>query len=615
MVKAEGFKNKITKAQEELFKALEAEKEKKKVLSDKIILELSKQEKANVRTLNSLNKEYLEQCANNKEKLESFISEIENLNVEIQNLIDSYNTHIQEHDEYQMLKDNDEANVIAAKNKFKREIQDINIKIDRIDKELKEIIETRTSEHEEEFNSFKSKVVEIDKRKKYDIGRIQNNTIKEYDTLQKLLLKENKKSEIKNINKNIKQIRYAGLISEKECMFRYLAEQRQFELDFAKYEYDYKCESSRLTKEYCDRIEDTKFDRSLIEFNFKKNSNKNDNDIKHTFNNNDKNYKDNYNNQLKGLYDKYNDLVNSQYAFENEKSDSEMNVTKKIYQDILSNDENQAVKLIDFSNKELALVNKDLALFKKNIHLTVTFYMQNIVATYTNYFKKFMKKEEVFINTLIVNSMKGAFLQGNNYDEYVNQVKGIFEAFKESEDKYIESFNEYLHNALNNLLLQVDGFITQIEALNDDIIKIETEYHESINKVLSEARDNGYQFVNAINSKEKDEIVIKVNENNSLYDKRNNELTEFSNQVLMEFNTREANVKNIEDALEVEYQTEYQELEKVKNEAKEVIGIKYNNELNQYSNEYQEKINSINAKFDDEVKNVEKQYKVKMGLL
>ena len=190
MVKADGFKNKITKAQEELFKALEAEKEKKKVLSDKIILELSKQEKANVRTLNSLNKEYLEQCANNKEKLESFISEIENLNKEIQNLIDSYNTHIQEHDEYQILKDNDEANVIAAKNKFKREIQDINIKIDRIDKELKEIIETRTSDHEEEFNSFKSKVVEIDKRKKYDIGRIQNNTIKEYDTLQKLLLKE-----------------------------------------------------------------------------------------------------------------------------------------------------------------------------------------------------------------------------------------------------------------------------------------------------------------------------------------------------------------------------------------------------------------------------------------
>ena len=60
MAKAEGFKNKITKAQEDLFKAIDVEKGKKKVLSEKIVLELSKIEKANVRTLSSLNKEYIE---------------------------------------------------------------------------------------------------------------------------------------------------------------------------------------------------------------------------------------------------------------------------------------------------------------------------------------------------------------------------------------------------------------------------------------------------------------------------------------------------------------------------------------------------------------------------
>ena len=42
MAKAEGFKNKITKAQEDLFKAIDVEKGKKKVLSEKIVLELSK---------------------------------------------------------------------------------------------------------------------------------------------------------------------------------------------------------------------------------------------------------------------------------------------------------------------------------------------------------------------------------------------------------------------------------------------------------------------------------------------------------------------------------------------------------------------------------------------
>ena len=90
MAKVEGFKNKITKAQEDLFKSIETEKAKKKALSEKIIQELYKQEKANVRTLNSLNKEYLEQCNNNREKLQVFVDTIAELNKELQTNLEEY---------------------------------------------------------------------------------------------------------------------------------------------------------------------------------------------------------------------------------------------------------------------------------------------------------------------------------------------------------------------------------------------------------------------------------------------------------------------------------------------------------------------------------------------
>ena len=73
MAKAGEFKNKITKAQEELFKALENEQTKRNSTSSKIIQELSKANKANVKTLNSLNKEYLETCNNNKLELNNLI--------------------------------------------------------------------------------------------------------------------------------------------------------------------------------------------------------------------------------------------------------------------------------------------------------------------------------------------------------------------------------------------------------------------------------------------------------------------------------------------------------------------------------------------------------------
>ena len=170
MAKVEGFKNKITKAQEDLFKSIETEKAKKKALSEKIIQELYKQEKANVRTLNSLNKEYLEQCNNNREKLQVFVDTIAELNKELQTNLEEYQKYREEHDELAILQEKNEQNLIVAKNKCKREIQDINIKIDRIEKELKETLETRSEDFNEELTTYKSKIVEFDKRKRFEVS-------------------------------------------------------------------------------------------------------------------------------------------------------------------------------------------------------------------------------------------------------------------------------------------------------------------------------------------------------------------------------------------------------------------------------------------------------------
>ena len=147
--------------------------------------------KANVKTLNSLNKEYLEQCNSNKAKLQVFIESIQDLNQELQNNLDEYQKYCEEHDELAILKEKNEQQQVASKNKFKREIQDINIKIDRIDKELKETLENRNDNFNEELTTYKSKIIEFDKRRRFEVTKIQNNTIKEYDELQKKLLQEN----------------------------------------------------------------------------------------------------------------------------------------------------------------------------------------------------------------------------------------------------------------------------------------------------------------------------------------------------------------------------------------------------------------------------------------
>lgn len=615
MAKAEGFKNKITKAQEDLFKSIDTEKAKKKVLADKIIQELSKQEKANVRTLNSLNKEYLEQCNSNKAKLQVFIDSIQDLNQELQNNLDEYQKYCEEHDELAILKEKNEQQQVASKNKFKREIQDINIKIDRIDKELKETLENRSDNFNEELTTYKSKIIEFDKRRRFEVTKIQNNTIKEYDELQKKLLQENKKSEIKAINKKIKQIRYSGLIEEKECIFRHLAEQKQFELDFAKYEYDFKCENTKLTKEYNLKIEDTKFDRSVIEFNFKKNTVMCENDVKHDFNENEKQLKLDHNGKVDDLYKLINERTLEQLAFEYEKADNEAEVTKKIYKSIEENENKQAEKLIELTNKELVLINKDIALFQKNLNLTVTFYVQNIINLYTNYFKNFIKKEEIFINTLLVNIVDGAFLQGNSYEEYVNKIKEIFETFKNREDEFIESFTSYISMALNNFIDQIESFVNTIMFLDHNINEVINKFHGDISGVLASATERGFGLVETIQNKAKEEVGAKEYDNKKLFEDRTKASADEKAAILDEYNAREKEVKAFEAEQQVEFKAEYSELEKVRNNEKQVVEAKAVEEVNVFSSEYDSKVKAINARFDEENKSIEKQYKQKMGLL
>ena len=234
MAKAEGFKNKITKAQEDLFKALENEKEKKNTLFTKIVAELTKQNKANVKSLNSMNKEYVELCKNNNVALNEFISKVAELNANLESLVEQYKDVPNEEQELLVIKEQAEGKKKTITNKFKREMQDVNIRIDRIEKELKEVLEEKKTNYEEEVNNFRVKLMELEKRKKFEVGKIQNNTIKEYDDLQVRLLKENKRSEIKQINKNIKQIRMNGLLEEKECWYRHLASSNLLEYSFSK---------------------------------------------------------------------------------------------------------------------------------------------------------------------------------------------------------------------------------------------------------------------------------------------------------------------------------------------------------------------------------------------
>ncbi len=615
MAKVEGFKNKITKAQEDLFKALETEKEKKNALFIKITAELAKQNKANSKLLNTYNKEYVELCKQNNVILDEFILKVNELNNTLADTVEKYNAFPNEEQELNEIQENNENKKRIITNKFKREMQDVNIKIDRIEKELKEVLEENKNTYDDDINNYKAKLLELDKRRKFDIGKIQNNTIKEYDELQVKLLKENKRSEIKLINKGIKQIRLNGLLEEKECLFRHLAEHKQAELEYFKMQYDYKVKCITLEKEYCNRVEEAKYDRSMIQFNYKKNIDSADNNASHVFNQNIQKKKVQKNKDFEDLYNALKQAYEEQYKNESEKATLENDKIKNIYRQIEELDEKQSVKLFEFNDKGLASLNKEISLFGKNIILTLSFYAQNINTIYKTYFTNLLSKEEDFVKSLIVNAINGEFLLGNNYDENVVKINEIYEAFKSKEEEIINNFNEYINNALNNLLIQVENFIDSINNINNQITNIFSEHHQNINVVLEEAKNKGIDYSNNIKSEIDIQIQDKLNKNEELYASRCAEVSAINSQIEKEYSDREMVVKATEDKQQEEYLKDYEVILKDRDSAKVVVEEKAVKDTGVALAEYEEKVKQLNDKYETLHENVEKEYKTKIGLL
>ena len=219
------------------------------------------------------------------------------------------------------------------------------------------------------------------------------------------------------------------------------------------------------------------------------------------------------------------------------------------------------------------------------------------------------------MDSLVVNVVKGAFLNGNDYSEFVTKVEAVFNSFMEQEENILTSFSEYLNNALNNLLIQVQGFMDNVNKLNDQIIAIEANYHQSINAVLEEAKNKGIAFIENIKNETSNDIQNKVSENEQLFNSRCLEVKNTSDFIAKEFVDREAAIKVIEDEQQATYLKDFNEIMKVRDDAKVEIEANYVKFANEYLADHEDKVLGLNEKFVGLRNGVEKEYKIKMGLL
>lgn len=611
----EDFKNKVTKAQEDLFKSLDNERTKRHTVVTKIIGEISKQKKANVKTLNTLNKDYLTLCQNDITELQVFIDKINSLNTELENGINTFKENYKIEDEKQKLIEEKDKVLLPLKQKAKREGHDINTKMERIDKELVDTLDDRNNEFEENEKAFKAKVLEYDKRRRIELQRIQNNIVKECDEFQKRLIVENKRSEINKLKKNIKEIRYQGLLSEKDCLLKYSDEIEQVELNHVNEVYNYNIENITLTKDYKTRYTTVKLDKLLNEQRYENEFSLYEIEVNNTLAVNNKEMLEKQNG-IKGVYyDKISRATLSELDKERKINKAEQDNINNIILTIDKLDNAQVKKFIDANNADIKSLENEIKLFQKNLVFTMNFYLQNIINSYQSYFKELYTKESNFLNNLLVNDADKDFLNGFSYSEYTKLLTNCFEEFKVLEEQSALKFEERIKEVMNILINQVEEFVNNILKINSDIVNEVNEYHEKMIGSFSDAKTKALSFIETMISKKNEDTIVRENNNNSLLVLRKEALEEELVEIKKDY---DACVKDVNDLKEVENK-KYQEIceninKQIQNEQL-TINETYDIDYRRFTEEKQEKESAIKEKFIVERNKIEKTYKTKIGLL
>lgn len=611
----EDFKNKITKAQEDLFKSLENERTKRHTVVTKIIGELSKQKKANVKTLATLNKEYLTLCQNDAIELQTFIDKVNSLNVELETGISTFNeTYNIENEKQRLIEEKDKV-LLPLKQKGKREGHDINTKMERIDKELVDTLEDRNNEFEESEKSFKAKILEYDKRRRIELQRIQNNTMKECEEFQKRLIVENKRSEINKLKKAIKEIRYQGLLNEKECLLKYSDEIEQFELNHVTDVYNYNIENITLTKDYKTRYLAVKLDKLLTEQRYENEFALYEIEVNNSLATNNKEMLEKQN-AIKGVYyDKISRASLSQFDKERKINKLEHDNINNAIATIDKLDNSQVKKFIDLNNTDLKSLENEIKLFQKNLVFTMNFYLTNIISSYQNYFKELYVKESNLLNYFIVNDVEKEVFNGFNYNEYKDVLVKCFEEFKTIEEQSAIKFEEKIKDAMNNLINSVEAFVSNMININNEIKDEINIYHDKLTFSFNDAKTKATAYIDELISKKEEDVTLRENNNNSLLVTRKQDLEKELNDINNDYTNRVNEVNNAKEIQSKKYQEVCDSINNQISNEQLVVNETYDTDYRHFAEEKIAKEETIKNKFIVEKNKIEKTYKTKIGLL
>lgn len=498
---------------------------------------------------------------------------------------------------------------------YRKELHDINQKTEKLIKDNKVQLADKQLEFDENEKAYRNKMLEYEKKMKFEIQKSKQNSSNEYGDLnQKLAITDNR-HEIKNIAKNIKEIRKVAFLDEKNIRIKYADLMMEEELKYLDYVEKYDCEIDSIKNEFAKTKNDFNANKKLIELTYEIENNK------YLFGSRRAS-----NNLHQKLITKKNGIVIAQTDKKHQTNDEINSVKRDLLQDKRVINEDMFKVLESRYDGHFPLVNTayNASVLSLNSDLDsvcnfINSFLENSFDVINNLYQEYVNSTinyEYETLKIFLNCKYGfTSLNGYDYNQMLEKVNKLFEEFKEDEVKSFELFKNEILKVYEALTKNVKESIEKVK----EIAKVKSEnikkYHDELEKIF---RDNLSASINhskeAYANEEKANLDFK-NETDKLASddlKMCNDETTRINQEHEQINTE---INNDVNAYNEKIKQAKADIENERIAAQKEIENSSKEYIESLKNKKKEEILEINNKYAAKKEQILVDYKTQLELL
>lgn len=504
------------------------------LLGSKIVTNLSEVEK--------LENQYRKSDEDNSLKISQLKSVIIHLEEELQKAITEYdNTHNSVMDKEVILSQKDEV-LNETISLHKKTIAELKQKISTLDRECILNLKAKLVEFEEESNIFKNKVNDIEKRMKFEVGKIENEIL-----TPTINVDPNSESQSYVNSKELREYRVKGINEIASIKQKYYKDIRDLEIKFYKLEAEYDKDNKILREEYNLQIEELKYEIIKVERSIKVLLDEYDFNCYKTVNNNELTYQTRKIEISREQNSKINEYIKKIKDQDSKANTSWLTESVDVFNTIssLDNKVNKSWNEYNLDNlKDLKTIsNHVVESMKKTVEIFVSLFTKIL----NSQLKSSSKLTEDFLNGLIISTYKSYNFKDFNYDTFNEELRKLIVNYNNKRESNLSNFINLQKDSITNLLNQLKVISTNFDNYISEEIKTINASSNSFESLFTKAALAGVESANLYyktraeltegnfnnqNSKQKaieDELNAKLNEANAIFKAREDELNSKAN--------------------------------------------------------------------------------------